>query len=195
MKALKTLESRLVPLVHDDIDTDQIVPARFLKVTDKVGLREALFADWCKGPDGKPRPDFPLLQPEAQGAEVLLVGNNFGCGSSREHAPWALADFGFRVLIGLSFADIFKGNAMKNGILPIALEPKAHERLVQARQANPNATVRVDLPAQEVTLPDGSVCPFQVDSFAKHCLVEGVDELGYLLTFDAAIQAHEARTA
>lgn len=193
MEPIRTFESTLVALPAENIDTDQIIPARFLKVTDKAGLGEALFADWRYRDDGSPDPDFPLNRPEARGAEVLVAGDNFGCGSSREHAPWALTGWGLRAILSTSFADIFKNNALKNGLLPIELEPAVHAKLMRDVQADRAAKVKVDLADQSVTLPDGSKVTFQVDPFAKRCLLEGVDQLGYLLGFDEQIKAFEAR--
>ncbi|MEM9073065.1 MAG: 3-isopropylmalate dehydratase small subunit [Myxococcota bacterium] len=180
------LTSHLVQLVRDDIDTDQIIPARFLKVTDKKGLGEKLFADWRYQEDGTPIADFPLNQASADGARVLLAGDNFGCGSSREHAPWALVDFGFQAVIARSFADIFAGNALKNGLLPVAVSEKAHKTLLGGGE------VSIDLATQTLTLPGGEAVTFEVDPFAKHCLLEGVDELGYLLSLEGTIASFEA---
>jgi 3-isopropylmalate/(R)-2-methylmalate dehydratase small subunit len=185
MRPFTTLVSKVVPLVVDDIDTDQIIPARFLKTTDKQGLGDQLFADW------RTRADFPLLRPEAKGAEILLAGRNFGCGSSREHAPWALADFGFRAVIARSFGDIFAQNALKNGLLPVTLDDAAHARIVRAREENPKVEVRVDLSEERVSLPDGAHFGFVIDAFSKHCLLQGIDELGYLQSFDDRIAAFE----
>ena len=179
-------ESRLVPLAARDVDTDQIIPARFLKVTDKEGLRDHLFADWRQDPA------FVLNQAESDGAEVLLAGDNFGCGSSREHAPWALVAWGFRAVISTSFADIFKNNSLKNGLLPIVVPEDVSRELFSAREANPGARVTIDLATQTLTTPSGREVRFPVDSFAKHCLLEGIDELGYLLSFEDRIAAHEA---
>jgi 3-isopropylmalate/(R)-2-methylmalate dehydratase small subunit len=189
MNPFTAFESRVISLPTDDIDTDQIVPARFLKVTSKQGLGVALFADWRKARGS----DFPLVRPEAKGAAVLLAGANFGCGSSREHAPWALVEFGFRAIVAKSFADIFRGNAIKNGLLPVALDELAHARLVARLTADAGATVRIDLASQTLNLPDGSRATFPIDAFAKNCLLKGVDELGYLLSFEENIAAHEAR--
>jgi 3-isopropylmalate/(R)-2-methylmalate dehydratase small subunit len=176
-----TLSSTYVVLPVDNIDTDQIIPARFLKVTDKRGLGDSLFADWRRRPDGTDNPDFPLNRPDASGAQVLVAGTNFGCGSSREHAPWALVGWGLRAVVAPSFADIFKQNAMKNGLLPVAVEAAVHERIVQARRADPRSRLSVDLPAQTLKLGNEEVARFDVDPFAKECLVHGIDELGYLL--------------
>lgn len=193
MAQFTTLTSRVVVVPQNDIDTDQIIPARFLKTTDKAGLGASLFADWRYGPDGAPRPEFPVNAPRAQGAQVLLAGDNFGCGSSREHAPWALTGFGFRAVVSTSFADIFKNNALKNGLLPVAIEPGAHASLLAQLAAKPEAEVTVDLASQRLTLPDGLQVGFPIDPFARTCLLEGVDELGYILRFEPAIEEHERR--
>ena len=190
MEPLTTITSRTVVLPRENVDTDQIIPARFLKVTDKAGLGKAAFADWRYGPDGAPLAGFALNRPEAQGCAVLVAGENFGCGSSREHAPWALHDFGFRAVVSTRIADIFRNNALKNGLVPIVLEPAAHAKLLAA----PGAEVRIDVAAQTITLPDGTTASFPLDGFARYCLVNGVDELGYLLKQEAAIAAFEKRT-
>jgi 3-isopropylmalate/(R)-2-methylmalate dehydratase small subunit len=193
MAQFTQLRSRMVLLPVDDVDTDQIIPARFLKVTDKAGLGAQLFADWRYFPDGTPRPDFALNRPESAGAEVLLAGRNFGCGSSREHAPWALAGWGIRAVIALGFADIFRGNALKNGIVPLVVDEATHAGLVAARQADAALEVEIDLARTELGLPDGRRVGFPVDPFARHCLVHGVDELGYLLAVAGEVAAYEAR--
>lgn len=192
MEPIRSFTSRVVLLPIENVDTDQIIPARFLKVTDKAGLGEALFSDWRYNADGSPKPDFVLNEPESRGAHVLFAGDNFGCGSSREHAPWALVGFGFQAVISTFFADIFRNNALKNGLLPIMVEPGVHQRLLSALQADPGAQVTVDLATQTLTLPDGTDVQFPIDPFAKHCLLNGVDQLGFLLGEDAAIQAFEA---
>ena len=189
MRPFTNFRSRLVPLPASNIDTDQIIPARFLKTTSKVGLDKQLFNDWRYDQQGNPNPDFILNQPRWQGAQVLLAGDNFGCGSSREHAPWALTQFGFRAVISTSFADIFKQNSLKNSLLPIVVPADVHAELFAA---NPNDTVTIDLPNQTLTTPSGRKVEFPVDSFSKHCLVEGVDELGYILQHEADIAAFEA---
>jgi 3-isopropylmalate/(R)-2-methylmalate dehydratase small subunit len=178
-----TLTSKVVPLYDADVDTDQIIPARYLKVTDKSGLADALFADW-RGREG-----FPI--PTGGGEQILLCGPNFGCGSSREHAPWALVAGGFRALVGTSFADIFKGNALKNGLVPVVVPPDVHAALAAARAADPALEVTVDLEAQEVRAPGVPTTPFTVDAFARRCLLDGVDELGFLLQHLPAIEAYE----
>jgi 3-isopropylmalate/(R)-2-methylmalate dehydratase small subunit len=188
-----TFTSRLAPLPIDNIDTDQIIPARFLKTISMQGLGDQLFYDWRYDANGKPNPEFLLNKPEGRTAEVLLAGDNFGCGSSREHAPWALTQYGFRAVISTSFADIFRGNALKNSLLPIIVPPEVHGALFKALADDPGATVKVDLSQQKLTLPDGSPVTFPVDEFAKHCMLEGVDELGYILQQEPAIAAYEAR--
>ena len=188
-----SLTSRVVVVPQNDIDTDQIIPARFLKTTDKHGLGASLFADWRYGPDGVPVPGFPLNAPRAQGAKVLLAGDNFGCGSSREHAPWALTGFGFRAVVSTSFADIFRNNAIKNGLLPVAIDAGAHAALLSELARQPDAEVTIDLATQTLRLPDGTVVKFPIDPFARTCLLEGVDELGYILRFESRIEEHEQR--
>jgi 3-isopropylmalate/(R)-2-methylmalate dehydratase small subunit len=186
--APKRFESAYVILPIDNIDTDQIIPARFLKTISKSGLGDQLFNDWRYDASGAPNSDFVLNRPEAVGAHVLVAGDNFGCGSSREHAPWALLQFGFRAVISTSFADIFKQNSLKNGLLPIVVPRDIHTRLLAA----PNAVVTVDLETQTLTLADGSAVEFPIDAFSRHCLLEGVDELGYILQQAPAIDAYEA---
>jgi 3-isopropylmalate/(R)-2-methylmalate dehydratase small subunit len=192
MKPFADFESRVAPLPINNVDTDQIIPARFLKTTSKQGLDRQLFCDWRYDAEGRPRPDFILNQPRSQGAQVLLAGDNFGCGSSREHAPWALTQFGFRAVISTSFADIFKQNSLKNSLLPIVVPSDVHADLFRAVEKNPDATVKIDLAKQTLTTPDGRVVEFPIDGFAKHCLLEGVDELGYIQQHAAAIAAYEA---
>jgi 3-isopropylmalate/(R)-2-methylmalate dehydratase small subunit len=191
--SFQNLESRLVPLPERNVDTDQIIPARFLKTISKQGLGQNLFCDWRYDAQGNPKPDFILNQPSVQGAKVLLAGDNFGCGSSREHAPWALVEFGFRAVISTSFADIFKANALKNGLLPVVVPPDVHAELFAAVAKDAKATVQIDLPNQTLTIPGGRKVQFPVDSFSKHCLLEGVDEIGYTLHHEAEIAAFEAR--
>ncbi len=193
MKPFTSFESRVVPLPMVNVDTDQIIPARFLKTTSKQGLDKQLFNDWRYDAQGNPVPDFILNQPRAAGAQVLLAGDNFGCGSSREHAPWALTQFGFRAVISTSFADIFKQNSLKNSLLPIVVPPDVHAELFAAVEADPAAVVKVDLATQTLTTPSGRQVEFPVDGFSKHCLLEGVDELGYILQHEADIAAYEAR--
>jgi 3-isopropylmalate/(R)-2-methylmalate dehydratase small subunit len=187
------IESRMVPLPATNVDTDQIIPARFLKTISKEGLGANLFCDWRYDKQGNPKPDFILNQPRAQGAQVLLAGDNFGCGSSREHAPWSLTQFGFRAVISTSFADIFRGNSLKNGLLPVIVPADVHAELFRAVEKDPDAVVKIDLARQTLTTPAGRDVEFPVDSFSKHCLVEGVDELGYMLQHEPKIAAFEAR--
>jgi 3-isopropylmalate/(R)-2-methylmalate dehydratase small subunit len=193
MKPFTNFESRVVPLAINNIDTDQIIPARFLKTTSKQGLDRQLFNDWRYDAQGHPKPDFILNQPRGQNAQVLLAGDNFGCGSSREHAPWALTQFGFRAVISTSFADIFKQNSLKNSLLPIVVPADVHAELFAALDTNPDATVKVDLAAQTLMTPSGRQVEFPVDGFSKHCLLEGVDELGYILAHEADIAAFEVK--
>jgi 3-isopropylmalate/(R)-2-methylmalate dehydratase small subunit len=192
MKPFTSFESHVVPLCRDDVDTDQIIPARFLKVTDKAGLGDKLFSDWRYDEGGAPLADFVLNRPEHQGAEVLLARENFGCGSSREHAPWALVDWGLRAIVAVSFADIFRNNALKNGLLPIAIDEASYVELRDAVHADASARVKVDLEAQTLTLPSGEAIGFPVDPFARKCLLSGMDQLGYLQSFGDAISRFEA---
>ena len=190
-----SLTARCVVLPHTDVDTDQIIPARFLKVTDKLGLGEKLFCDWRYLDSGAPNPAFILNQPEAKGVKILVAGNNFGCGSSREHAPWALVGFGFQAVISTLFADIFKGNSLKNGLIPVVIEPAAHAALVAARAKDPNLPVTIDLQATTVAWPGQAPLKFPIDPFSRTCLLDGVDELGYLQKFTKQTEAYEAAHA
>jgi 3-isopropylmalate/(R)-2-methylmalate dehydratase small subunit len=183
------ITSKTVVFPVDNIDTDQIIPARFLKTISKAGLGDQLFNDWRYDTSGAPKADFILNTDAAKGAQILVAGDNFGCGSSREHAPWALTQFGFKAVISTSFADIFKGNSLKNGLLPIVVPAAIHATLI----ASPGAIVKIDLASQTLTMPDGTAVEFPIDAFSKHCLLEGVDELGYILKQDAAISAFETR--
>jgi 3-isopropylmalate/(R)-2-methylmalate dehydratase small subunit len=189
MEPFRTLTSRTVVMAQENIDTDQIIPARYLKVTGRSGLGKLAFADWRYENDGRPKVGFVLNQPQAAGAQILVAGDNFGCGSSREHAPWALVDFGFRAVISSSIANIFRQNALKNGLLPVLVDRATHQKLL----ARPDATVTVDLEARLVTLPDGTSASFPVDPFARYCLMQGLDELSYLLRHEESIAAFEAR--
>lgn len=191
MKPFTTLTSHMVAIPVENIDTDQIIPARFLKTTSKAGLGQNLFADWRYQPDGAPKPDFALNQPEAQGAQILLAGDNFGCGSSREHAPWALMDFGFQAVVSTSFADIFRNNALKNGLLPVIVDAETHRQLFSLVEEEPDTQITIDLGSQTLRLPDGRGVTFPIDEFSKTCLLEGIDQLGYLLKHDAGIAAYE----
>lgn len=192
MQTIQTIHARVVVLPVDNIDTDQIIPARFLKTTDKAGLGKDLFSDWRYLPDGSPNPDFVLNRPESQGARVLLAGDNFGCGSSREHAPWALTGWGFQAVISTTFADIFRNNALKNGLLPVLVEPEVHRKLVEMFSADSRPEVIIDLASQRLVLPDEEEVTFPIDSFSKTCLLNGVDEMGYLLGLVEHIQRYEA---
>jgi 3-isopropylmalate/(R)-2-methylmalate dehydratase small subunit len=192
MQPFTPFTSRVIVLPVDDIDTDQIIPARFLKTIDKTGLANNLFADWRYLPDGTPDPDFPLNRPESQGAQVLLAGNNFGCGSSREHAPWALIGYGLHAVISTSIADIFHNNALKNGLLPVVVDTQAHQRMLALFTTSPQAELTIDLASQTISLPDGQDVGFAIDGFAKTCLLNGVDEVGYLLSMEDRIAAYEA---
>ena len=183
----RRIESTTVVLPQENIDTDQIIPARFLKEVGRTGLGRWLFADWRYGPDGAPRPAFPLNRPDARDACILVAGDNFGCGSSREHATWALADFGFRVVVSSSIADIFASNALKNGLLPVVVPAALHLRLLD----EPGAQVTVDLDTQTIALADGQNARFPVDPFARVCLLRGLDELGFLLSQTDAISGYE----
>jgi 3-isopropylmalate/(R)-2-methylmalate dehydratase small subunit len=191
MNPFTTLTSHVAALPVNNIDTDQIIPARFLKTIQKSGLGQNLFADWRYEADGTPRADFVLNQPEAAGAQILLAGDNFGCGSSREHAPWALADFGFRAVISTSFADIFRNNALKNGLLPVVVDPDTHRQLCSLAAEDPEIELTIDLATQALRLPDGRAVPFPIDAFSKTCLLEGIDQLGYLMKQATHIEAYE----
>jgi 3-isopropylmalate/(R)-2-methylmalate dehydratase small subunit len=188
MNKVTLFRSRLVPFPVDNIDTDQIIPARFLKTISKDGLGDQLFYDWRYDASGQPKPDFILNTPAAKASQVLLAGDNFGCGSSREHAPWALTQYGFRAVISTSFADIFKQNALKNSLLPIVVPADVHAELFR----NSDGEVTVDLASQTLTLENGRTVKFPVDEFAKHCLLEGIDELGYILQQEPEIAKFEA---
>lgn len=192
MEPFKTLTARVVALPVDNVDTDQIIPARYLKTTSKAGLGEHLFTDWRRDAAGHLRPDFPLNHPSAAGAQILLAGDNFGCGSSREHAPWALMDYGFRVVISTSFADIFRNNALKNGLLPLIVDAGTHRQLLSLAEEDADLHLTVDVAAQTLRLPDGRSVSFALDLFSKVCLVEGIDQLGYLQNQAARVQAYEA---
>jgi 3-isopropylmalate/(R)-2-methylmalate dehydratase small subunit len=190
MDPINVFRSRTVVMPSSNIDTDQIIPARFLTTTTRDGLGAALFADWRYGADGQPNPAFVLNRPEARGCEILVAGRNIGCGSSREHAPWALIDYGFRAVISTEIADIFRSNSLKNGLLPVVVDDATHAWLV----ANPGAEVEVDLASTTLRLPDGRTATFPVEAFARYCLMNGVDELGYLLKQATAIAAFEQRS-
>ena len=192
MEPIQKFSGTMVALPINDIDTDQIIPARYLKVTDKNGLGSACFSDWRYEADGTPKPEFPLNKAEYKGASVLIGGHNFGCGSSREHAPWALLGAGFKAVVSTYFADIFRNNALKNGLLPIVVDEATQEQLISLAQEDPTTSITVDLAAQMVTLPDGRAVSFPIDGFSKHCLLNGVDQLGYLLGLETESEAYEA---
>jgi 3-isopropylmalate/(R)-2-methylmalate dehydratase small subunit len=191
MQPIKRVRSKTVVIAAGNIDTDQIIPARFLTTTTKDGLGKQLFADWRYGKDGAPNADFVLNRPEARGAEILVAGRNFGCGSSREHAPWALLDFGFRAVISTEIADIFRGNSLKNGLLPIVVDEQTSQWLLD----HPGAEVEIDLDTARLTLPTGTAVAFPIEAFARHCLLNGVDELGYLRSKLPFIERYEASLA
>jgi 3-isopropylmalate/(R)-2-methylmalate dehydratase small subunit len=192
MAQFTTLTSRVMPLPVNDIDTDQIIPAQFLKATDKNGLADALFYHWRYNDDKSPKADFVLNQSEYMGAQILLAGDNFGCGSSREHAPWALTSYGFRAVVSTSFADIFRNNSLKNGLIPIIVDEATHKMLFDYIEEVPNAEFTVDLASQTLSFPNGSV-QFPIDPFNKTCLLNGVDELGYIMNFEKEIAEFEAQ--
>jgi 3-isopropylmalate/(R)-2-methylmalate dehydratase small subunit len=191
MEPIKTFTSTIVALPVQDIDTDQIIPARWLRTTSKVGLGDALFADWRYNADGSPKPDFVLNRPDVAGAQVLVAGHNFGCGSSREHAVWALQGYGFKAVVSTNFANIFNNNALKTGLLPIQVDNETYYQLVSLFEEDPETAITVDLASQTLTLPGGQKVTFPIDPFAKHCLLNGVDQLGFLLAEDPAIAAYE----
>jgi len=189
MDKIDSITSKTVVLPVENVDTDQIIPARFLKATSKVGLGSKLFADWRFDAAGQAKPDFVLNRPEAAGATILVAGDNFGCGSSREHAPWSLTDYGFRAVISTSIADIFRNNSLKNGLVPVVVDAASHAKLLAA----PGATVTISVADRSVTLPDGSKVSFPIDPFARYCLLNGVDELEFLLSRDQEITQFEQR--
>jgi 3-isopropylmalate/(R)-2-methylmalate dehydratase small subunit len=187
MKAIEMLRSRTVVLPASNIDTDQIIPARFLTTTTREGLGRSLFADWRYDAQGEPRSDFVLNRPEAQDCRILVAGRNFGCGSSREHAPWALLDYGFQAVVSTEIADIFRSNSLKNGFLPVVVDETTSRWLI----ANPGAEITLDVASCMLTLPSGSRVKFPLEDFSRYCLLNGVDELGFLLERRAAIEAYE----
>jgi 3-isopropylmalate/(R)-2-methylmalate dehydratase small subunit len=189
MEAISRIESKTVVLPHDDIDTDQIIPARFLTTTTKLGLGKQLFTDWRYNADGSPKADFVLNTAAAEGAAVLVAGHNFGCGSSREHAPWALLDYGIRAVVSTEIADIFRNNSLKNGLIPVIVDKATHARLI----AEPGMDVVIDLESSTLTLADGSQVTYPIDAFSRYCLLNGLDQLGFLLENEPAIKAFESR--
>jgi 3-isopropylmalate/(R)-2-methylmalate dehydratase small subunit len=189
MEPIRQILSRTAVLPFTNIDTDQIIPARFLRTTTRDGLGQELFADWRRRPDGSEDPNFPLNRPEARGCKVLVADRNFGCGSSREHAPWALLDYGFRAVISTEIADIFRSNSLKNGLLPIVVDDDTARWLLE----HPGAEVRIDLGTTSLSLPNGTTVSFPIEAFARYCLINGIDELGYLLSKADQIGAYEQR--
>ncbi len=192
MEEFKQLNAKVVAIETTDIDTDQIIPAIFLKTTTKVGLGKNLFSHWRYNEDGSPKEDFIINTPEAEGAEILLAGDNFGCGSSREHAPWALMDYGFKAIVSTSFADIFRNNSLKNGLLPVIVDEETHAQLMSLAMEDPNLHLSIDLESQTLNLPDGRKVEFPIDAFSKTCMLEGIDQLGYLQKQLDKIEAFEA---
>ena len=193
MKPFTTLTSKIIPLPIRNVDTDQIIPARYLKVTDKAGLAEGLFYDWRYQDDGTPDPDFVMNQPAYQDAKILLAGDTFGCGSSREHAPWALTGWGIRAVISTSFGDIFRNNALKNGLLPVIVSAKTQRALFDLVAEDPDVEISIDLLQKQLLLPDGSAVEFPIEPFARKCLLEGLDQMGYIRSFEEQISAYEAK--
>ncbi len=187
MEPITTFSAKVAALPVENIDTDQIIPARYLKATSKEGMAEGLFRDWRDAD-----PNFVLNRPETQGAQILVAGNNFGCGSSREHAPWALQGYGFKAVISTYFADIFRNNALKNGLLPLTVDEETYYQLVSMCEEDPETTVTVDLASQTIVLPGGQQVSFPIDGFARHCLLHGIDQMGFLLQQDEDIAAFEA---
>ncbi len=191
MQPFTTITSTVIPLPHNNIDTDQIIPAQYLKVTTKDGLVEGLFSGWRYQSDGKPDPEFPLNRAEYQKAQILVAGDNFGCGSSREHAPWALIGWGIRAVVSTSFADIFRNNALKNGLLTVAIDSETHQKINKQVEKDPKLQVTINLADQTLTLPDGNTTTFPIDPFSKKCLLEGVDQMGYLINRETQILNYE----
>ncbi|MEE9136546.1 MAG: 3-isopropylmalate dehydratase small subunit [Gammaproteobacteria bacterium] len=187
MEKIIRIESKTLVLPLDDVDTDQIIPARFLTTTTRDGIGKALFADWRYDANGEPHADFVLNGPDVAGCEVLVTGRNFGCGSSREHAPWALVDFGIRAVVSTAIADIFRNNSLKNGLVPVIVDADTHQYLLD----NPGITVIVDLEQRTLSLPDGRTATFPIDGFSRHCIMNGIDQLGFLQQQEAAIADFE----
>jgi len=195
MQPFTQLSTTALPMRRENVDTDQIIPARYLTAVTKAGMGNGLFSWWRYGRDGKPNPDFELNKPEYSGSQILIAGRNFGSGSSREHAVWALTEYGFRAVIAPDFADIFYNNSLKNGLLPVALPEETVNMLLDLIEEDPTTTIAIDLENQTVTLPDGQRMGFAIDGFRKMCLLDGLDDMGYLLAKDEAIVAHEAAPA
>jgi 3-isopropylmalate/(R)-2-methylmalate dehydratase small subunit len=192
MEKFTTLTASMVAIPTENIDTDQIIPARFLKVTDKKGLGDNLFCDWRYNPDGSPNPDFILNTAQAHKAKILVAGDNFGCGSSREHAPWAIMGYGFQAVISTSFADIFRNNSLKLGLLPVVVDKETHFQIMSLIEEEPDTHITIDLASQTVELPDGRKVQFPIDNFSKTCILNGIDQLGYLQRHAASVEAYEA---
>lgn len=193
MEPVKTFKATMAPLPINDIDTDQIIPARFLKVTDKNGLGANAFTDWRYNEDGSPKPDFVLNKDEYKNAQVLIGGHNFGCGSSREHAPWALQGAGMKAIVSTYFADIFRNNSLKNGLLPVVVDEETHRQLVSLAEEDPTSEIEINLADQTLTLPDGRKVTFPIDGFSKHCLLNGIDQMGYLLDMSGDTEQYESK--
>ena len=191
MNTFTSIRSICIPILRKNIDTDQIIPARYLKAIDKDSVVDGLFADWRFNPDGTLNKDFIFNQPKYKGAQILLAGDNFGCGSSREHAPWAITGWGIKAIISTSFADIFKNNALKNGLLPITVNEDIHRALFDLAEETPDAEININLESQSVTLPGGTSFNFEIDKFSKKCLLAGVDQIGYILSFEDRISQFE----
>ncbi len=192
MAPITNITGKVVAVPLENIDTDQIIPAKWLKVTDKSGLGDGLFETWRYNADGSPNPDFVLNKPEAQGASILVAGKNFGSGSSREHAPWALQAYGFKAVIAPAFADIFRGNSLKIGLLPVIVDEETFHQLVSLCEEDPTTEVSIDLAQQSLSLPGGQQVNFPIDGFSKHCLLNGVDQLGFIMQQESDIAAYEA---
>lgn len=192
MEPIKQFSGKIAPLPINDIDTDQIIPARFLKTTDKNGLGQQAFFDWRYTADGSDNPDFVLNKPEYKSASILIAGNNFGCGSSREHAPWALLGMGLQAVVSTDFADIFRNNALKNGLLPVIVDEETHRQLVSLAEEDPETEISIDLESQTLRLPDGRQVTFPIDGFSKYCLLNGVDQLGFLMGLSDDVEAYES---
>lgn len=191
MEPMNKISGKIAPLAMNDVDTDQIIPARFLKTTNKDGLGQQCFFDWRYTADGGLREDFILNQPEYQDASILIAGNNFGCGSSREHAPWALQGMGWKAVVSTEFADIFRNNSLKNGLIPIIVDEETHRQLMSLAEEDPTTEVSINLEDQQLILPDGRKVEFPIDGFSKHCLLNGVDQLGYLMGLEDEIVNYE----
>ena len=195
MEKFTTLTATMIAIPTENVDTDQIIPARFLKVTDKNGLGDNLFFDWRYNSDGSPKEDFILNTEQGKQAKVLVAGDNFGCGSSREHAPWAIMGYGFKAVISTSFADIFRNNSLKLGLVPIVVDKETHWQLMSLIEEEPNTEISIDLASQTIQLPDGRPVSFPIDNFSKICILNGVDQLGYLQNQASAIESYEAQHA